>query len=71
MKKYTKWQVLNFYESNIDIFCIQARINKKTGFMHFKVNRVNHKCTSTRIKPDLNINEQFKKILDLDKVLCS
>jgi hypothetical protein len=43
MKKlfdYTPWQVLEIYSDSACYFCVQVRMNKRTGFKHFKVNRV-------------------------------
>lgn len=37
---YTKWEVLEVYEYNGRNYCVQVRMNKKTGFKHFSVNSI-------------------------------
>lgn len=43
MKKlfdFTKWEVLETYTDNGTSYCVQVRMNKRTGFKHFKVTRI-------------------------------
>lgn len=37
---YTKWEVLEIYNSLSILYCVQVRMNIGTGFKHFKVSRI-------------------------------
>jgi len=37
---YTKWEVLETYKNDGSDFCVQVRMNKRTGFKHFRVTRI-------------------------------
>ena len=37
---YTKLEVLETYKNDGSDFCVQVRMNKRTGFKHFRVTRI-------------------------------
>lgn len=37
---YTKWEVLETYNVEGIVFCVQVRMNNRTGFKHFKVSKI-------------------------------
>jgi hypothetical protein len=43
---YTKWEVLEVYKYDAVDFCVQVRMNKRTGFRKFKVTRITPKFSS-------------------------
>lgn len=55
---YTKWEVLETYSNSGTQYCIQVRMNNRTGFKHFKVTRVAGLSGWCDAKLDINkINE--------------
>ncbi len=40
---FTKWQVLETYTHNGTALCVQVRMNKRTGYKFFRVNRITTK----------------------------
>lgn len=36
----TKWEVLEAYSYGLTWYCVQVRMNRATGFKHFRVRRI-------------------------------
>lgn len=54
---FTKWEVLEVYEYEATVYCVQVRMNKRTGFKKFKVSRITgrfHCCRKAIDKDKIN-----------------
>jgi len=60
----TKWIPLLSYEYNGSIYITLCRRNYRTGMLHFETRKVNRNSTHCYQKPLLNIDDQFKLIME-------
>jgi hypothetical protein len=60
----TKWVPLTFFEYGGNVYCILARLNKKTGMIYFKQKRFNGMFALMYKHPNLDIDYQFKILLE-------
>lgn len=57
---YTKWEVLETYNVEGTEFCVQVRMNKRTHFKEFKVNKICGYGYYNKITPE-QINNATKE----------
>lgn len=40
--RFTKWEIVKVYNLLLDTYCVQARKNKKSGLMVFRVDKIHN-----------------------------